>query len=96
MIIVDQLEDIFALQKIFEHKNGDDHLLLDIVSRTVRFRETSVYFLICLQTEYITKLTNYASIQELFSKSQYAIQNIGNQGLKSLITNNFTSNGIGF
>ena len=96
LIIVDQLEDIFALQKIFEHKNGDDHLLLDIVSRTVRFRETSVYFLICLQTEYITKLTNYASIQELFSKSQYAIQNIGNQGLKSLITNNFTSNGIGF
>ena len=45
LIIVDQLEDIFALQKIFEHKNGDDHLLLDIVSRTVRFRETSVYFL---------------------------------------------------
>ena len=96
LIIVDQLEDIFALQEIFEHKNGDDHLLLDIVSRTVRFRETSVYFLICLQTEYITKLTNYASIQELFSKSQYAIQNVGNQGLKSLITNNFTSNGIGF
>ena len=96
LIIVDQLEDIFVFEKIFSEKNGDDRLLLDIVSRTVRFRETSIYFLICLQTEYISELTNYASLQELFSKSQYAIQNIGNQGLKSLITNNFTSNGIGF
>ena len=96
LIVVDQLEDIFVFEKIIKEKNSDDQLLLDIISRTVRFRETSIYFLICLQTEYISELTNYASLQELFSKSQYAIQNIGSSGLKSLIRNNFTSNGIGF
>jgi WD40 repeat protein/energy-coupling factor transporter ATP-binding protein EcfA2 len=96
LIVVDQLEDIFVFDKIIKEKNEDDQLLLDIVSRTVRIRETSIYFLICLQTEYISELTNYASLQELFSKSQYAIQNIGSQGLKSLIKNNFTANGIGF
>ena len=96
LIVVDQLEDIFVFEKIIKEKNSDDQLLLDIVSRTVRFKETSIYFLICLQTEYISELTNYASLQELFSKSQYAIQNIGSSGLKSLIKNNFTSNGIGF
>ena len=96
LIVVDQLEDIFVFEKIIKEKNNDDQLLLDIVSRTVRFKETSIYFLICLQTEYISELTNYASLQELFSKSQYAIQNIGSSGLKSLIKNNFTSNGIGF
>ena len=96
LIIVDQLEDIFVFEKIIKEKNSDDQLLLDIISRTVRFKETSIYFLICLQTEYISQLTNYASLQELFSKSQYAIQNIGSSGLKSLIKNNFTSNGIGF
>ncbi|MDG2108485.1 MAG: hypothetical protein P8J71_00895 [Flavobacteriaceae bacterium] len=96
LIVVDQLEDIFVFEKIIKEKNSNDQLLLDIISRTVRFKETSIYFLICLQTEYISELTNYASLQELFSKSQYAIQNIGSSGLKSLITNNFTSNGIGF
>jgi len=96
LIVVDQLEDIFVFEKIIKEKNINDQLLLDIISRTVRFRETSIYFLICLQTEYISELTNYASLQELFSKSQYAIQNIGSKGLKLLIKNNFTSNGIGF
>ena len=96
LIVVDQLEDIFVFEKIIKEKNSDDQLLLDIISRTVRFRETSIYFLICLQTEFISKLTNYASLQELFSESQYTIQNIGSNGLKSLIKNNFTSNGIGF
>lgn len=96
LIIVDQLEDIFVFDRIRKENNEDDHLLLDIVSRTVRFREISVYFLICLQTEYISELSNYSSLQELFSKSQYAIQNIGASGLKSLIRNNFSSNGIGF
>ena len=96
LIVVDQLEDIFVFEKIIKEKNSNDQLLLDIISRTVRFKETSIYFLICLQTEYISELTNYASLQELFSKSQYAIQNIGSSGLKSLIKNNFTSNGIGF
>ena len=96
LIVVDQLEDIFVFEKIIKEKNSDDQLLLDIISRTVRFKETSIYFLICLQTEYISELTNYASLQELFSKSQYTIQNIGSSGLKTLIKNNFTSNGIGF
>ena len=96
LIVVDQLEDIFVFEKIIKEKNSNDQLLLDIISRTVRFKETSIYFLICLQTEYISELTNYASLQELFSKSQYAIQNIGSSGLKSLIKNNFTLNGIGF
>ena len=96
LIVVDQLEDIFVFDKIIKEENTGHELLLDIVSRTVRFRETSIYFLICLQTEYISELTNYASLQELFSKSQYAIQNIGSQGLKSLIRKSFTSNGMGF
>lgn len=96
LIIVDQLEDIFVFEKILKEKNSDNQLFLDIISRTVRFRETSIYFLICLQTEYTSELSNHGSLQELFSKSQYAIQNIGSKGLKSLITNNFTSSGIGF
>ena len=95
LIIVDQFEDIFVFNKIAKYRQNDDKLLLDIISRTVKIKEVSVYFLICLQTEYTSKLVNYSKLQELFNKSQYAIHNIDNSGLKTIIKNSLISNGIG-
>ena len=96
LIVVDQIEDLFLYSNINFEKEGEDQLLIDIISRTVRIKEISVYFSICLQTEHIPRLNKFSNIQELFNKSQYSIQNIGSEGLKKLIKKNFTENGIGF
>jgi hypothetical protein len=96
LIIVDQLEDLFLFNTFESSKPGEDQLLFEIISRTARMKETSIYFLICLQTEYISGLSAFSSIQELFNKSQYAIPNFGAEGLKKNIRKNFTERGIGF
>ena len=96
LIVVDQLEDIFLFKNPEHKKEAENKLLMDIISRTVRIKEISVYFLICLQTGYIPGLSKFSSIQELFSKSQYSIQNSCSEILKKLIRENFTKNGIEF
>ncbi|MGB1019683.1 MAG: hypothetical protein ACPGVF_01120 [Flavobacteriaceae bacterium] len=96
LIIVDQLEDLFQFHHLESSKQGEDHLLFEIIARTARMKETSIYFLISLQTEYISGLSAFSSIQELFNKSQYAIQNFGAEGLKKCIRKNFTEQGVGF
>lgn len=96
LIIVDQLEDLFLFDSFESSKPGEDQLLFEIISRTARMKETSIYFLICLQTEHISGLSAFSSIQELFNKSQYAIPNFGAEGLKKNIRKNFTERGIGF
>lgn len=96
LIVVDQLEDIFLFNNPENKKEAENKLLMDIISRTVRIKEISVYFMICLQTGYIPGLSKFSSIQELFSKSQYSIQNSGSEILKKLIRENFTENGIEF
>ena len=94
LIIVDQLEDLFVLNAVSNQNKGEDALLMDIISRTAKINEVSVYFLISLQADYISELSRYSKLQELFSKSHYSIQSIGNEGLKSLLKNNFIANGI--
>lgn len=96
LIIVDQIEDLFKFHHLDSSKQGEDHLLFEIISRTVRMKETSIYFLISLQTNHISGLSAFSSIQELFNKSQYAIQNFGAEGLKKCIQRNFTEQGISF
>ena len=97
LIVVDQLEDIFLFNNHeYSKKEEENKLLMGIISRTVRLKEISVYFLICLQTGYIPGLSKFSSIQELFSKSQYSLQNSSSEILKKLIKENFTKNGVEF
>ena len=96
LIIVDQLEDLFLFNTFKSSTPGEDQLLFEIISRTARIKEASIYFLICLQTEYISELRAFSSIQELLNKSQYAIPNFGDEGLKNNIKKNFTERGVGF
>ena len=97
LIIIDQLEDIFRFNRYFDYeKEGDDDLLLEIVSRTVQVKETSIYFLISIQSRYSGDLAQYIRLQEIISKSQYAIQNLGVSGVQEIIEKNFKSNKIYF
>ena len=97
LIIIDQLEDIFRFNRYFDHETeGDDDLLLEIVSRTVQVKETSIYFLISIQSRYSGDLAQYIRLQEIISKSQYAIQNLGLSGVQEIIEKNFKSNKIYF
>ncbi len=97
LIVIDQLEDIFRFNRYFDHETeGDDDILLEIVSRTVQVKETSIYFLISIQSRYSGDLAQYIRLQEIISKSQYAIQNLGLSGVQEIIEKNFKSNKIYF
>lgn len=97
LIIIDQLEDIFRFSRYFDHEvEGDDDILLDIVSRSVQVKETSIYFLISVKSGYSGELAQYIRLQEIISKSQYAIQNLGVSGVQEIIKKNFKANHIHF
>lgn len=97
LIIIDQLEDLFKYEKYFDSsKSEEDNNLMDIVYRSVTMKNTAIYFLICIETSYLSKLTSYKKLQEIISKSQYAIQNLNETGIYQILDNTFKKQNIVF
>ena len=97
LIIIDQLEDLFKYEKYFDSsKSEDDNNLMDIIYRSVTMKNTAIYFLICIETPYLSKLTSYKKLQEIISKSQYAIQNLNQTGINQILENTFKKQNILF
>ena len=97
LIVIDQLEDLFSFNSLLDPLLSDlDDILLNLVARTSRIKDTSIYFVLAIQSEYFSNLTQYAKLQEIISKSQYAIPNFSNEGLSEFIKSHFIENGISF
>jgi energy-coupling factor transporter ATP-binding protein EcfA2 len=97
LIIIDQLEDLYKYNKYFNHTSTEeDNTLMDLIYRTVTINNTAIYFLICIETSYLTKLTSYNKLQEIISKSQYSIQNIDHSGIHQIVKNTFYKKNIQF
>ena len=97
LIVIDQLEDLYRYHKYFDYSTKeDDNILMDLIYRSVTYKNTAIYFLISIQTPYITKLTSYTKLQEILSDSQYNIQNLDQQGIKQILDKTFYNQNINF
>ena len=97
LIVIDQLEDLFTFNRYFNHeKSEQDDLLFNIVARTTKIKDTAIYFAIVIQSDYVSNLSQYAKLQEIISKSQYAIPNLSKAGIKEIIEQNFLEKGLSF
>ena len=64
LVVIDQLEDLFKFSKQFDvNASDDDDLLMNLVHRSVSIKNSAVYFIICIQTPFLTKLTSYTKLQ---------------------------------
>lgn len=90
LIVIDQIEDIFHISKKLNYTTStDDDLLFDIVNKTVRFKDVSIYFVLITKTSHLTNLSQYSGLQDLISNNQYAIQSISFNGLNKIIHEGF-------
>lgn len=97
LIIIDQLEDLYKYKRYFNYTATDeDNTLMDLIYRTVTIKNTAIYFLICIETFYLTKFTFYNKLQEIISKSQYSIQNIDHSEIHQILENTFYKKNIQF
>lgn len=96
LIIIDQIEDLFIFQKKFVEDLKEDELFFNLISRTIRLSDSPIYFLISLKTEYIKSLGGYPNFQQILSGSEYSIQNIGKDGIRTIIEETFFKKNISF
>lgn len=77
LIVIDQLEDLFKFKEYFDPSNSqDDHKLMDLIYRSVSYKNMSIYFLLSIESNYLTKITSFKKLQEIVTPSQYTIQNL--------------------
>jgi energy-coupling factor transporter ATP-binding protein EcfA2 len=97
LVVIDQLEDLFTFNRLFDSNKSElDDLLFNIVARTTKIRDTAIYFALVIQSEYFSNLSHYTKLQEIISKSQYAIPNLTQSAISEIIKNTFLNQGVGF
>jgi energy-coupling factor transporter ATP-binding protein EcfA2 len=91
LVVIDQIEDIFHISDQFNAAtSSDDDLLFDIVNKTARFKDLPIYFLLSTRTSFLTSLSQYGGLQELISKTQYAIQSLSLSSVSLIINEGFS------
>ena len=97
LIVIDQLEDLFRFEHYFDTTlREDDNDLMDMIYRSVTFKNTAIYFIICIEGSYLTKLTPYNKLQEIISQSQYSIQNLDYVGINQILEETFYKHNVHF
>ncbi len=97
LIVIDQLEDLFTFSRFFDFDQSEkDDLLFNLVARTIKIKDTPIYFALVIQSDYVSYLSQYSKLQEIISKSQYAIPSISKVGIKEIVENNFLGQGLSF
>ncbi|GGE40916.1 AAA family ATPase [Psychroflexus planctonicus] len=95
LIVIDQVEDFYKYKTAFDYLERDeDNMLMDIVYKSVSIKKSSIYFLICIGSNHLTKLNSYTKLQEIITKSQFTIPNLSKSGLIKIFENTFQANGI--
>ena len=95
LIVIDQLEDLFKYTDFFDSKKSlEDNVLFDLIYSTSRYKETAIYFIIVIQTAYISKLNSYDRFTELLNYSQYTVPKLGTNSLKNIVEKTFHKKNI--
>lgn len=97
LIIIDNVEDLFNLPKKNGPDSSDYELFFDTIARTAIEKEIPVYFLLSIQTQFISSLNQFPKIQELLSKSLTSIQSLTKSDLKLIAKSkglNFTEEAL--
>ena len=97
LVIIDQIEDLFLHKKFFDNESSDDdNLLIDIIYKSVKSQGSAIYFIITVQTPFLSNLNVYGKFSELLSSSQYVLPNINFSNLLKQINLKFTDFSIKF
>lgn len=97
LIVIDQLEDLFKYPDLFssEDSNNDD-LLFDLVYRSSRYKQASIYFILAIDTEFIGKLNSYDRFTEILNHTQFNLPHLGGAGLEAICKNTLHKKNIQF
>ena len=86
IFIIDQLEDIFKFSSFYDvDQQISDDLFFNIIQRTTRQKDVPIYFLLAIQTEYITKLNSYGRFVELLNTAQFNLPYFNSEKIKALV-----------
>lgn len=82
LIVIDQLEDFFKFPAFFDpEETSDDDLLFDLIYRTSKYKQTSIYFVLALDLDYLAKLNSYDRFTEILNQTQYNLPHLGKSAL---------------
>ena len=77
LIHIDHFEDIFRYPKFYDRdKHLDDELFIETINKTIKNNSCSIYFIITIQSNFLTKLNSYGTFSELLSLSQFNLPNL--------------------
>lgn len=97
LIVIDQLEDLFEFRGYSEITNSeDDHELMDLIYRSVSYKNMPIYFLISIESKYLTKITSYKKLQEIVSPTHYTIQNLDISRINHILEKTFYKHQVQF
>lgn len=97
LIIIDQLEDLFKFKEYFQtEESGQEYKLMDLIYRSVSYKNMSIYFLLSIESNYLTKINSYKKLQEIISPTQYTIQNLDYIKINHIIEKTFYKHGVRF
>jgi WD40 repeat protein len=97
LIIIDQLEDLFKFKEYFEPAVAeDDHNLMDLIYRSVSYKNMPIYFLLSIESKFLTKTAAYKKLQEIISPTQYTIQNLDSSKINLILENTFYEHQVQF
>lgn len=77
LIFIDQVEDLFKYPKVFNNESSEeDDLFFNLIYKSVKNKSCSIYFVLCVESNFISKLNIYGKFSELLSLSQFNLPNI--------------------
>ena len=95
LIVIDQLEDFFKFPHFFDpDETNDDDLLFDLIYRTSKYKQTSIYFILALDIDYIAKLNSYDRFTEILNQTQYNLPHLGKSALLDITKNTLQTKNI--
>ncbi len=96
LIIIDQIEDLFNFEDDIDNKIDYKEFIFNTISRASQFEDTPIYFCISIQEKFSKNLTNYNSIQEIISGSEYKIGKPNSNIIKTTVEKIFNKEKIFF
>ena len=97
LIVIDQLEDLYNFPDLFDYNESDDEdLLFDLVSKTLKFKDLGIYFIISIDTGNYKKLSSYDDLSKILSSSQFILHPLNYNDLKEIIKKTFNAKNIQF
>lgn len=83
LLVVDQFEEIFGLDK---EKQSELVTFIDLLISTINAKSNNIYVLLTLRSDYIGNCTIFSGLPEILNKSQYLIPRLTKAQFHKVIT----------